>query len=303
MTMHSWQLYTLDSVLRFSLKRLVNIRRDLRAVRVFFNRVASLYKLPPGILFQEVTIETLKGMWITPHKHSTDTLVLYLHGGGFCMGSVHSHKAYLAWFSHLTGCPLLVTTYRLAPEHPFPAALEDSITAYSWLIKHKMPFQNIILAGESAGGGLCLSTLVYAREHGLPLPTAAVCISPWLDLAHTGESFIYNQHKDALLSISNVLQAAAFYYQNNDPYHPLISPLYADLSGLPPLLIQVSNTEMLLSDSLRVTDKAKAHAVNVTLEIWKNMPHAWPYFAPILPEARKAILHIKQFIDHLPTTK
>jgi monoterpene epsilon-lactone hydrolase len=295
--MYSWQLFALEAMFRNPLKGLVNIRRDLRAIRRIFNRSTILFKPLRHINFHRFMINHLTAEWLEPANKASEVVVLYLHGGGYCLGSTESHHAYLTYFSHITETPVLAINYRLAPEHPFPAALEDSITAYQWLLEHKKPHQKIVLAGESAGGGLCLSTLLKLRELRLPMPAAAVCISPWLDLTHTGKSLQYNRTTDAILKLPEIEEVAEFYYENLDPHDPLISPLYGDFTGLPPLLIQASSSELLLSDALRLKAKAEQQGVDVCLEMWKNMPHAWPYFAPVLPEAKEALKSIKAFLD------
>ena len=194
------------------------------------------------------------------------------------------------------GCRALVIDYRLAPEHPFPAALEDTIAAYRWLLEQGISHSRIVLVGFSAGGGLALSTLVSLRDAHVPLPAGAVLISPWTDLAGTGESVVTRAEADPWLTDEMNQYHAALYANGKDLRHPLISPLYADMQGLPPLLIHVGSDEIMLDDSRRVAERAKAAGVEVTLEVWEGLWHVFHAFAYRLAEGKEAIEKIGQFI-------
>jgi len=200
----------------------------------------------------------------------------------------------VAHICQIAACRALAIDYRLAPEHPFPAGLEDCLTAYHWLLKNGTSPRDTVIAGFSAGGNLTLATLISLRDAGDALPAAAVCISPLTDLAGTGESFLTKQ--DPASSGKFVLTNALHYAGNQDLRLPLLSPHYGDLRGLPPLLIQVGDDEILLSDAMRLADNASAAGVNVNLGIWPKMWHGWHLFAPFLPEAQQAINAIGDFI-------
>jgi len=191
-------------------------------------------------------------------------------------------------------CRALAVDYRLAPEAPFPAALEDCLTAYRWLLKTGTPADQIVIAGDSAGGNLTLTTMMALRDAGDPMPAGSVCISPMTDLACTGESF--NTRKDALLTPKQARDFARYYAGEQDPRLPLISPCYGDLSGLPPLLIHAGGDETLLSDAQRLADRARAAGVDVRLDIWPHLWHVWHVYTPFMPEARQAVEAIGAFV-------
>lgn len=239
--------------------------------------------------------------WIIPSGLETKRIVLYLHGGGYNAGSITSHLPLTSNIALATKARVLAIDYRLAPEHPFPAAVEDALAAYRWLLKESSQARHIVVAGDSAGGGLTLSLLLSLREKKLPLPAAAVCLSPWTDLTCTGESWTANAKVDFMLKKGSTFNAARLYAGEADLRTPLASPLYADLAGLPPMLIQVGSEEVLLSDSTLIAEKARSAGVDVTLENWKGMQHVWQYTASMIPEARQAVTRIGEFIiQHCP---
>jgi acetyl esterase/lipase len=186
--------------------------------------------------------------------------------------------------------------YRLAPEHPFPAALEDSLAAYRWLLSNGIKHTNIVIGGDSAGGGLAAATLVALRYAGEPMPAAGILHSGWTDLTNSGGTFISKAEEDPIIDRDMVDNMAMAYLGDKDRKTPLASPFHADLRGLPPLLMQVGTAEVLLDDSLGFAERAKAAGVDVTLEVWDDVPHVWQMFAPILPEAQQAIDHCGEFI-------
>jgi epsilon-lactone hydrolase len=239
--------------------------------------------------------------WIVPSGLEPKRIVLYLHGGGYNAGSITSHLPLTSNIALAAKARVLAIDYRLAPERVFPAAVEDAVAAYQWLLMESIPARQIVVAGDSAGGGLTLSLLLSLREKGLPLPAAAVCLSPWTDLTCSGESWSTNAKVDFMLKKGSTLQAAKLYAGDADLRTPLASPLYADLAGLPPLLIQVGSEEVLLSDSTLFAEKARLAGVDVALENWKGMQHVWQYAASFLPEARQAVARIGEFIiQHCP---
>jgi acetyl esterase/lipase len=191
---------------------------------------------------------------------------------------------------------VLLIDYRLAPEHPHPAAVEDSTRAYRWLLETGSNPKRMAIAGDSAGGGLTVATLVALRDAGVPLPAAAVCLSPWVDLEGIGESMTTKAAVDPMVQREPLLRMASMYLAGQDPRTPLAAPLYADLRGLPPLLIQVGTAETLLDDSVRLAERARAAGVQVTLEPWEDMIHVWQAFAAMLPEGQQAIERIGEFL-------
>lgn len=258
--------------------------------------------LPRGTTMQSVKADGVSVEWIIPPNASAQSVILYLHGGGWTLGWYNSHRWMVAHIAQAAASRALAVDYRLAPEDPFPAALEDCLIAYRWLLKNGTPPQQIVIAGDSAGGNLTLTTMMALRDAGDPLPAAAVCISAMTDLATTGDSF--NTNKDPILSTQFASTMARHYAGNQDPRLPLISPHYGDLRGLPPLLIHVGEEEILLSDSTRLADNARAAGVDVELVIWQKMWHVWHIFAPYLPEAQQAVEAIGVFIrEHIVSAK
>ena len=239
---------------------------------------------------------TVRAEWIRPPNVSRDAAILYLHGGGYMIGSINTHRALIARIARASGLQALAVDYRLAPECPFPAALEDAFAAYSWLIAQGTPPSRVVLAGDSAGGGLTVATLVRLRDARVPLPAAAVCLSPWVDLEATGESMTLNADRDPMIEKNDLLRFAAAYLGSADRRTPLAAPLYADLRGLPPMLIQVGEAETLYDDSVRLAERARRAGISVTFESWPEMIHVWQLFASMLPEGRAAIDDIGTFI-------
>lgn len=252
-------------------------------------------KIPAGIEVSPVTINGISAEWILPSRATKDKVIFFTHGGGYVSGSCSDHRIHVAKFVKGSKVGALLFEYRLAPEHPFPAALDDSVAAYRWLLAQGFSSSNIVFAGDSAGGGLCLATLLALRDQGIPLPAAAVAISPWTDLKCTGESYRTNAKK--CLSPEGTWTAFSKHYVgDNDPGLPYISPLYGDLHGLPPILIYVGGDEILRDDSIRFAEKAKDAGVDITLRIGDGMFHCFPVCAPLFPEATRAMDEICAFI-------
>jgi epsilon-lactone hydrolase len=248
------------------------------------------------ISHQRVSVGGLDGEWIAGSDAPHDKAVLYFHGGGFRLGSVSSHRELIARISQACGCRVLAINYRLAPEYRFPAPLEDALAAYGWMLDRGLRPENIALAGDSAGGNLVLTTMLGLRERGLPLPATGVLMSPWTDLAATGETYVSRADADPIHQRPMILALAKDYLgEGGDPRDPQASPLYADLTGLPPLLIQVGDRETVLADSTMFADKAHAARVDVELQVWGGMIHVFQMFAE-LPEAHRAIASIAEFL-------
>lgn len=253
-------------------------------------------KIPEGIQVSPVTIpglpEGLFAEWIHPEGQSvsptaSDRAIFYTHGGGYVSGNCVDHRMHVAKFVKATGIGALLYDYRLAPEHPFPAGMQDTLTAYRWLLDQGVQSDRIVIVGESAGGGLCLASLLAIRAENLPLPAAGVALSPWTDLTCSGESYRTNALKD-ISTLGSWDIWSGYYVGSNDPKHPWISPLYGDLHGLPPIMIQVGDHEILLDDSLRFAEKARAAGVAMDLHVWEGMVHCFPLLAPMFPEATQA---------------
>jgi monoterpene epsilon-lactone hydrolase len=234
--------------------------------------------------------------WIATPEALHERGIYYLHGGGYTLGSINTHREMISRLSRAARARALAIDYRLAPEHPFPAAVEDSTAAYRWLLAIGVDPARLVIAGDSAGGGLTVATLVALRDAGDPLPAAAVCLSPWVDLEGLGESMTTRAEVDPMVQREELLQHVKAYLGDAHPRTPLAAPLYADLRGLPPLLIQVGTAETLLDDSTRLAERAKAAGVDVVLEPWDDMIHVWQFCAAILPEGQQAIDRIGEFI-------
>lgn len=296
-------------LIRFQLKRKDqwDFNTSIPLFRQECEKGARLFgKVPAGIEVSPVTVDGLRAEWILASSAGKDKVILYTHGGGYVSGSCQDHRVHVARFVKDSGVGALLFEYRLAPEHPFPAAVEDSVKAYRWLLARGISPLNIMIVGESAGGGLCLATLIALRDLGVPLPAAAVAISPWTDLKCTGDS--YRTRAGVCLSPGEMWTVCSKYYVNdNDPCLPWISPLYGDLGGLPPILVHVGEDEVLLDDSIRFAEKAKAAGVDVTLRVGKSMVHCYPLLPSFIPEARQAMEEICAFIrthlDNFTNTK
>ena len=235
--------------------------------------------------------------WFSQPISDLDRVILYFHGGGYSTGSINSHRDFLARLCIASGMRVLAADYRLAPEHPFPAQLEDSHRVYLWLIEEQgIHPDHIVMGGESAGAGLTLSTLVSLRDERLPLPAGGVLISGWLDLDPRSTSMQFNRHYDFVTRIG-IRSMAKRFAPVTDHRNPLVSPVHADMTGLPPLLIQVGAAETLLDDNLRCAEAARSAGVEVKLEVWPDMIHAWHVFAPMLEEGRQAIQRIGDFVN------
>ncbi|HTJ89290.1 MAG TPA: alpha/beta hydrolase fold domain-containing protein [Acidocella sp.] len=281
--MPSWQSYVINPLLRLTVKRrLARITTPIAARAVLGNTPPPP---PAGATFTPGALGGVEGEWVQAEDNSAG-LLLYLHGGGYFSCSPVTHRAITAAFA-LRGFTVFAPRYRLAPEHPFPAALDDALAAYQALLTQAPG--RFVIGGDSAGGGLALALLLAIKARNLPMPACATLFCPWTDLAATGGSLTRNAGRESLLYGPKIKDAAALYLQGQDPTNPLASPLYGDFTGLPPLLIQVGATEILLDDSTRVAARAEAAGVSVELSIWDNLPHVWHVAQYFLPEARIAL--------------
>ena len=268
----------------------------LAELRAAYEEIASHNRLSPDFKCQPVYAGGVSAEWISGVRAHDGPVILYLHGGCYATGSVDTHRDLMIRLSIATSMRVLGLNYRLAPMHPFPAAVEDASAAYRWLLGAGIAAGRIAMAGDSAGAGLALAAILTIRDGGLPVPGAVVCLSPWVDLAVSGASMENKAAEDPIVSREMLLGWRRLYLGDSDPRTPLASPLYANLRGLPPMLIQVGSGEVLLDGATRLTQCALAAGVDTTLEVWPHMIHVWQSFAPILPEARQSIERIGQFI-------
>ncbi len=257
--------------------------------------------MPGAKLPQDVSVETVQAgsvgaEWVVPQGAAIGAALLYLHGGGYVFGGPDSHRG-IAWrLARETGLRVLLVDYRLAPEHPYPAALEDATESYRWLLEQGYTGDRIIIAGDSAGGGLSVALMVNAKSVGLPMPKSAVLMSPWVDLAMTGSSMQTCAEQDAMLSPQAIGKFASLYLQGADPKSPLASPLFADLSGLPPTCVMVGSHEVLRSDAETLVERLEQAGSQAQLTVWPNMPHVFPVLAGIIPEGKQAIVEMGDFV-------
>jgi monoterpene epsilon-lactone hydrolase len=270
-------------------------RGSIEEQRARHERSTRWNRLPADVHCKPVSADGIAAEWIESPGADCG-VILYLHGGAYALGSIHTCRELVARLARATRMRGLAINYRLAPEHPFPAALEDATKAYAWLLAKEVEPSRIIVAGDSAGGGLALAALVALRDAGKPLPAGAVCISPWTDLTLSGASIQSRAHVDCMLDADSLEMYAKLYAGERDRTSPLISPLFADLSDLPPLLIQVGTDEILLDDAMRCADRARQAGVDVTLEIWDGMFHVFQ-LVPFLPETTKAVGHMAEFVS------
>jgi monoterpene epsilon-lactone hydrolase len=270
---------------------------DVVKARAEMEALSKLFKPLAELKNTTVEVNGVPGEWITPLQVTNGRVILYLHGGYYMVGSIQSHRNLAGNIAAAAQARALIIDYRLAPEHPFPAALDDALIAYLWLLAQGIRPDQIFLVGDSAGGGLVLAVLLALRERGKPLPAAAICLSPYTDLTGSGESWKFNAKKELVITRFIADQVAPKYLGEIDTHDPLASPLFGDLHDLPPLLIQVGSDEVLLSDSTSFAERARAAGVDVTLEVWPGMQHVWQFTASFVPEARRAIVKIGEFIQ------
>jgi monoterpene epsilon-lactone hydrolase len=269
---------------------------DPKTIRARADEAGFFAKPCKGVQVVPVIANAVPSEWLIPSGAPPDHAILYLHGGAWFMGSANTHRAMVSRLAYASQIRALLINYRLAPEFPFPAALEDCISVYEWLLQNGCTAEHIIVAGDSAGGNLTLALLVALRDRGRPLPAGGVALSPATDLAFTGESVRTRLHLDPIFSHGSPNTIIQDYITSYDPRDPLISPLYADLHGLPPLLIHVGDHEILLDDSVRFGEKAAAAGVQASMVVWPEMFHVFQLFSPFLPEARQAVKEIAAFI-------
>jgi monoterpene epsilon-lactone hydrolase len=283
--MASLQAHLAVWMIKWRVKRRLKGVRDYHIARKILR--PEPYKVPSAVQVTPAPLGGVNGECLEGPS-PVNTVLLYLHGGGYFACSAETHRPITAFFA-LHGFRVFAPDYRLAPENLFPAAVDDAVTVYRGLLSAGYSPERIVVAGESAGGGLALSLMLALRSTGVPLPAAAALFSPWTDLAATGDSIRTNSNRCAMFHGPGVAFSARYYLGGTDPRNPLASPLYADLAGLPPLLIHVGADEVLRDDSTRLAERASAAGVPVDLKIWPVVPHAWQLAPHLIPEARESL--------------
>ena len=285
------------TILRATFKNKKLSIAELRANGVKNSKM--LGEVSKNITEEKNNMEGIQAEWLIPFPSSahSEKVILYLHGGGYVTGSIEDHRMMCGLLANATETKVLIPEYRLAPEHPFPAALDDALKVYQWLLDQGYSSTNMIIAGDSAGGGLSIATVLALKEKSGSLPAAVVCLSPWADLALTGQSHTTKAKAEAILNKDVLHEWALCYTDESNLTNPLVSPIHGDFHGFPPLLIQVGSEEILLDDSTLLVEKAKSAGVHVTLKIWDGMWHVWQALGDLIPENKKTFEEIGQFVQ------
>ena len=288
--------YFIKKGIKVGSKKLNLEEKDIGESRQMIDTFARKFaRLPKNCKIDSIQIEGIYAEWISNNQTEEGKVILYLHGGGYGYCSADTHRSLAARIMIEAGVKVLLPEYRLAPEHPFPAAIEDTLTIYRWLLMQGYQSSNIIFAGDSAGGGLSVAATLVLREQYEPLPAALVCLSPWVDLTSSGESFRENSEKDPYLRSNLVRKTAQQYAAGESLDNYLISPVFAEFYGFPPMFIQAGGIEILLSDAQMLAKKACHEGVEVHFKVWEGMWHVWQ-ISNRLPEAKKATREIGEFI-------
>ncbi len=290
--MASWQSHVLVFILKLRIKRKLKDVVDVDQARK--GLVTMKFPIPKGVEIEPGVVGGIAGEWVQMGGTSSGRTLLYLHGGGYFVCSPLTHRPITTGFAK-RGFRVFAPDYRLAPEHPFPAAVDDAVAAYRGLIADGIAADTITVAGDSAGGGLTLALLLSLRDAGDALPAAAMLFSPWTDLAATGASLVSNDARDAMFHGDGIKRSTEVYLNGADPRTPLASPLYADLHGLPPLMIHAGSYEVLLDDSTRLAERARAAGTPVQIRLWPVVPHVWQLF-PWIPEATESMDEASRFL-------
>lgn len=287
----------MKKALQNSIKPLLSPHTSIKTQRLLTDIGLRMNLLPLGTHITPVDIDGLNAEWIAnKHHNSTDTIILYLHGGAYNIGSTKSHRNLTSHLAKASEATILLLDYRLAPEHPYPAALTDAVKAYKWLIDCGHLAEDIVIVGDSAGGGLAVATALSLKDEGLQMPRALGLISPWADMTMSGESVKSKADLDPMIRKDWLDAMINNYATDLPPDSPLCSPIYADLEGLPPVYIQVGSDEILLDDAVRLAQRIESSGGRVNLDVWEDMWHVWHFQAGLIPEANKAI---EEMADHL----
>jgi epsilon-lactone hydrolase len=286
----------LDSLVTLFRSRPAPDSADPNFFRERMEKLADFLGGAPDARVEKVDAGGVKAEWVAAPGADDRRAILYLHGGGYVIGSLNTHRRLAYDISATSAARVLLIDYRLAPENPFPAAVDDAAKAWRWLIAQGFDPKRLAIAGDSAGGGLTIATLVNLRDQKLGLPACAVAISPWVDLEGLGTSIETRAAQDPMVQKQGLLWMAGLYLNGASPRTPLAAPLYAELKGLPPVLVQVGSAETLLDDSTRIAERMHAAGVEVKLSVWPNMIHVWPLFAPHLSEGRDGCAEIGAYV-------
>ena len=275
---------------------------DIPSLRKRWEKIAARSRSIDGLRIKYVEVAGVECEWLVPRNCGDAPVLLYLHGGAYVSGSARTHRTMVSYLAKVAGMRAILPNYRLAPEDPFPCGLDDCVAVYRQLLGEGISPENVVIAGDSAGGGMTMATLLTLREAGDPLPAAAVLISPWLDLTASGESAQTRNEQDPLFRAEEMPKAAQHYAPVELHRDPRVSPVFADVHGLPPLLIHVGDHEILLSDSTRLTQKVSEAGGSVHLKVWPEMWHVFHYFVRRMPEANRALDSMGQWLaDHMGT--
>jgi acetyl esterase/lipase len=262
---------------------------DILSLRAILDVMHELATEPADVTYQDIVAAGQRALWIKPIGAAADRVILFLHGGGFIAGSINCHRKLAAHLAKATGCRALIPAYRLAPENPFPAQLDDVFDIYQWLLKEGFNSRHIATAGDSAGGNLAISICLRAQAQNLPFPAAIIGISPWLDMEVKGWTLDTNKDRSAIGSRESYQKIAGMLLKGHDPTDPFANPLYADLTGVPPIYLSAGTEEALLDNPQRLAEAAKKAHVDVTLNIADGMQHVYEFMAGRAPEADEAI--------------
>lgn len=269
---------------------------DVLSIRRRLDFFAGMVPSALGVAVEKDSVAGLKSEWLTPKGVPDDKLLLYWHGGAYVMGSCASHRPCVSHIARAAGVRALLPEYRLAPEHPFPAAIDDAVNVYRELLSRGFDPAKIVVAGDSAGGGLCVAMLLALRDAGEPLPCAMGLLSPWLDLSGQGDSMDTRKDRDPWFNPEDLPHVTRHYCDKSEFTNPLVSPVFADASAFPPALIQVGDDELLLSDSERLAANMRAAGGEVEVDVWPGMWHVWQMFIGLMPESRHAVDKLGEFI-------
>lgn len=292
----SLQSYIVKKIIRITTPR----DKNFVVKRIKTDKLCGSFKPAKNVNFEMTEIGGVAAEWAATSSAPEDKVIIYFHGGGYCTGSIISYRHFTSALTAASGIRTLNVEYRLAPENPFPAALEDALSVYNSLLAQGITSDNIILAGDSAGGGLCLAVTMALRDSGKPLPAALTLFSPWTDLTLTAESYKTNASKDPMLFADDLLGLVNAYAKGQDVKNPLISPIFGSFHNFPSVLIHAGTDEILIDDFINTAEKAKSDGVDVTLKIWEGMFHVFTVFHTHTPEGKKSLREASEYIrQHL----
>ncbi len=295
--MASIQNFFIKLFLKVVIDKKKQINLPVKVTRKSLEKLSGMAKLPQGVKYEKIDIDGVPVEWCIPDNLKNAGVILYTHGGGYVAGSIRTHRGTTGRLAIASKTKCISVEYGLAPENPFPAALNDVIKVYHFLLKQGYDSKKIVISGDSAGGGLAVATLLKLRDDNAPQPAAGVLLSPWLDLELTGQSATTMASTDPMVVPEALREFGLMYTTKDNLRNPLTSPLYANLKGLPPFYIQASSSEVLYDDTTRFEKKLKEAGVVCNVEYWKNMLHVWQAYAPVLPEAQKAINKLGEYIE------